>query len=256
MIDDKHPLDEAAEQMQAAAEKPVADLAPSPDYWEFKTAEDDSVGTFPQAEPVVEAKRGQPGHQSCVDSFGFPDLPDGLPAQKLKRPAKWTDALSLYVWRDGYLLNEAALQVFRQVNLGNYREYPTTVTGGKHDERAYTLVYVDNSIPPEALDFERSEFYVQDMISIPIAPIEIDSYEEWLAATKQARNGELEGGEKFSRIGYKRLYFRQGQSPNVDLFHLGRLGIRKYISSRFRRAINESGISGLLIKPNRRLFNS
>jgi hypothetical protein len=57
-----------------------------------------------------------------------------------------------------------------------------------------------------------------------------------------------------SRVQFKRLYFRRGHQPSVDYFTLARLSITVYISARLKDAIARSGITGLEIKPNKRLF--
>ncbi len=260
MSDDQHPFDKAAESLQKMADQPVAGQDASPDLWAMEFAADDSVGDYPQAMPLVEPKAWEPGdpidETGGLDGDGFPRLPDGLEAQQLLPTAQWTDVLSSNLWSDGYLLSEKALQPFRQAALGQFREYPVTVVDSKGDERPYTYLFIKNEVPPSALDFERSEFYITDMLSTPIAPVTINSYEEWLTTLERANAGELEGGEEFSSIAYKRLYFRAGHTPEVELFRLERLCVTTYISTRFKDALRLAGITGLEIKHNRRLFVS
>jgi len=49
MAHEKHPLDVLAERLEATADKPVAAQDVSPDYWELRSATDESVGDYPQA---------------------------------------------------------------------------------------------------------------------------------------------------------------------------------------------------------------
>ena len=84
--------------------------------------------------------------------------------------------------------------------------------------------------------------------------VEIDCFEGWLEATQKAQSGELDGCEAFSRVAYKRLYFRRGKQPEAEYFTLARLGATFYISTRLKDAIVESGVTGLEIKECKRLF--
>jgi hypothetical protein len=192
------------------------------------------------------------GKSQGLGKDGFPAVP--IPEQDLQPTAHWTDVLSSNLWSDGYLLNEKALAAFRQCNLGEFREYPATVLDHTGSRRSFTYLYLLNHVPPTAIDFERCEFYVTDMVSHPLGPVAVASFEDLLKKREQARKGELVGGEKFSRVEYKTLYFRPGQRPTVDLFRLSQLGIRVYITTRLRNAITESGITGSEILPNKRLF--
>jgi hypothetical protein len=79
-------------------------------------------------------------------------------------------------------------------------------------------------------------------------------FDVWLEKQRRASAGELDECEQFSRIAYKKLFFRPGHAPSVDLFTLERLGSAVYISARLKNAIVASGITGLEVKPNKRLF--
>ncbi len=271
MPKDEHPFDIVAERLKAAADKPVAAQDTSLDYWELEFATDESVGDFPQAMSLEEQdwdeSEDEIDESDGIGPDGFPTLPNSLPKLKLQSPAKWTDVLSSTLWSEGYLLNETALTSFKQCNLGDFREYPTVVraTGGLLSaiaarfrgaglERSYTYLFLRNVIEPAAIDFERSEFYIEDILGIPKRPIDINSFDDWLEMQANANEGELDGIEQFSSVDYKKLFFRQDQVPSVDLFTFSRLGIRVYISTRLKDAIENSGITGLEIKQNKRVF--
>ena len=109
-------------------------------------------------------------------------------------------------------------------------------------------------MPPAAIDFGRSEFYLADMFGKPRGPVAVGSFGEWEEAVRRARKGRLDECEKFSRLVYKRLYFLSGHAPSADLFTLARLSVTFYVSARLKDAIEGSGVTGLQIRPNRRLF--
>jgi hypothetical protein len=248
----KHPLDVVAEQLEALADGPVAAQEASPDYWELRSATDESVGDYPQVVWVDPKQVLEWGDTEGLGPDGFPAV--AIPELKLQRKARWTDVLSSSLWSGGHLFSDEALAVFRQHDLGQVREYPVRVRGKKGDVRALTYLHFRNIVEPTAIDFERSEFYLADMLSIPTGPVVINSFDEWETKTEQAMDGELDGCEEFSQIEYKRLYFRPGHSPTVAYFRLARLGITVYISTRLKEAILSSGITGLEIRPNKRLF--
>ena len=257
MAQEKHPLDAAIERLEALADKPVAAQEASPDYWELNFAADESVGDFPQA---VLPETFQWGETEAIGADGFPAV--AVPEQELQPAAHWTDVLSSNfpprdnpsAFSEGYLLNDKALAVFKQCNLGEFREYPAIVRDQTGAARSLTYLHIGNVIPPTAIDFERSQFYLADMLGLPKGPVAVNSFEEWLEKQRQAREGELDGCEEFSKIQYKKLFFRSGHTPSVELFRLARLGISVYISARLKDAIVNSGITGLEIKPNKRLF--
>jgi len=185
---------------------------------------------------------------------GFPKIP--IPKLQLKR-GRWTDVLSAGLpasWSVGYLYNDKALAIFKQFELGTYREYPVTVSDRKGVARTLTYLLIRNAIAPKSFDFGRSEFYLADMVGIPRAPVAITSFEDWSEKLNLANEGQLDGCERFSRLDFKKLVFHRNHLPTVDLFKLGRLGIRVYISARLKDAIVDSGITGLEIRPNRKLF--
>ncbi len=249
----KHPLDVVAERLEAAADEPVAAQEASSDYWELRSATDESVGDYPQAVLCDPEQVLQWGDSEGLGPDGFPEVP--IPELRLQATARWTDVLSSSLWSGGQLFNEKALAAFRQCDLGNAREYPVIVRGKrKGDARALTYLHIRNIVDPTAVDFEGSEFYLADILDIPTGPVTVHSFEDWCEKTRRAREGQLDGCEEFSQIDYKRLYFRPGHSPSVDYFRLARLGITIYISARLREAILNSGITGLEVKPNRRLF--
>jgi hypothetical protein len=245
----KHPFDVVAEQLEAAANQPVIAQDASPDWWELSFAADETVGDYPQALP--------PDSHDWGGSAGLgPDrFPVGpIPEQTLQKRAHWTDVLSSNLWSDGYLLNDKALAAFKQCDLGEFREYPASVRDKTGSARPLTYLYVRNIIEPTGIDFGRSEFYITDMVSQPMGPVTVTSLEDLTEKKELARKGTLEGSEKFSRIDYKRLTFAPGQKPSVDIFKLSGLGARVFISARLRDAIVNSGITGLEIRPNKRLF--
>ena len=269
MSDQKHPFDLAAEQLEAAADGPVASADASRDYWELALAADESVGDYPQAiSPEEEdwddeaeldaAGLDEAGFDESdgIGADGFPELTDGLPPLDLQATANWTDVLSSTLWSEGYLLNERARVPFVSAELGHAREFPAVVRDASGASRSYTYLYVSNQVSPNTIDFARSEFYVTDILGMPIAPIAIDSFDDWIAKFEKVNAGEWEGAEEFSGLEYKKLYFRDGEAPQVDLFQFERISVRVYVSKRLRDAILKAEITGLEIKENRRLFAS
>lgn len=256
MTDKKHPLDEAAEQLERIANSPATDQEASNDFWELAFAMDETAGDYPQALVPEEYAMKHWSETDGIGDDGFPSVPDGLPPLNLQSTAHWTDVLSSSLWSGGYLLNQRALGIFKQRHLGDHRDYAAIVRDSGDSERSFTFVFCKNGVDPESLDFERSEFYVTDILGMPKGPIDVGSFEEFLDLQAKASAGELDGVEEFSSLDYKELHFKAGCTPSVDIFDLSRLGIRVYISNRLRTAILESGISGLEIKPNQRLFTA
>ena len=154
----------------------------------------------------------------------------------------------------GHLFNETALAVFKQFDLGTFREYPVTLRDRQGVARPLTYLLIRNALPPTSIDFARSEFYLADMVGVPKSPVAVTSFEDWSEKATLARKGQLDGCEKFSKVPFKKLLFLPGHAPSVDLFTLGRLAITVYVSARLKDAVVRSGITGLEIRPNNRLF--
>jgi hypothetical protein len=247
----KHPFDVVAEKLETMAAKPAAEQDPSPDYWELHFPLARREATPIKVDPTV-----YDGGQEGLGPDGFPKVP--IPKMKLKGRGGLTDVVLTELpvsWSVGYLYSEKALAVFKQFELGIFREYPVNVSGGKDVAHPLTYLLIRNFLPHTAIDFARSEFYVTDMVSIPQGPVTITSAEDLADKRKLAQEGQLNGYEKFSRIDYKRLVLLQDHLPTADLFRLERgLGIRVYISTRLKEAIEKSGITGLEIRENKRLF--
>lgn len=250
MSGEKHPFDVAAEHLEALSNKPTAGSEASPDFWELGPAIDD-MGDYPQALSEDPPNRGP---SDGLGPDGFPSAGGGLPELELQPDALWTDVLSSSLWSEGYLLNDRALAAFRRCNLGEHREYAVIVRDAGGQKRSYTYLFVRNLVPPASLDFGRSEFYITTALGIPQAPIAADSFEDFIEKRRKAREGELEGVKRFSSLDYKVLHLRPGQGPSADLFKLEQMGTRTYVTARLRAAIAESGISGLEVRPNKRLF--
>ena len=217
-----------------SADEPVAGHDASPDYWELRSATDESVGDYPQA---LLCEPHDWGESEGLGPDGFPAVP--IPEQRLQPTARWTDVLSSSLWSDGHLLNQKALAVFRRCDLGDFREYPAIVRDHTGSARPLTYLHIRNVIPPTAIDFGRSEFYLAEMLGMPKGPLVINSFEDWLEKQRRASAGELDGCEEFSGIAYKKLFFRQGHAPSVDYFTLERLGITVYISRRLKERDRE-----------------
>ncbi len=251
MAKKKHPLDVVAEQLEARAAKPAARQDSSPDYWEFRCSGD----IDPQAVLCKPNVVFTWGDGEGLDSDGFPVVP--FPDLQLKGKGNWPDVLSTALpasWTVGHLYNEAALAVFKNFTLGSFREYPVTVSDKKGVQHKLTYLLIRNRLTQTAIDFAQSEFYVADILGDPMDPVEITSAKDWSKKLKLAEEGKLNDCEEFSTIEFKKLVILRDQLPKVDLFKLDRLGIGVYISARLKEAIEKSGITGLGIRPNKRLF--
>ena len=206
MATEKHPLDVVAEQLEAAADQPVATQEASPDYWELHHATDETVGDYPQA-IIPEDEPYDWGESEGLGPDGFPAV--SIPEQDLQSTARWTDVLSSNLWSDGLLLNERALTVFKHCDMGVVRDYPAIVRDETGTARTLTYLHIRNIVEPTAIDFERSEFYLTDMLSTPTSgPMAVHSFDDWQEKMRRATKGQLDGCKEFSRIRYKKLYFR------------------------------------------------
>jgi len=252
-MSEKHPLDIVAERLEAVAAAPVAAQDASPDYWELHASTDAAVvGDYPQAvssDPGVVHGWGESGG---LGPDGFPAVE--IPEQVLQEAARRTDVMSANLWDQAFLFNAEALAAFKRCELGNFREYPAVVRDHDGVTHAVTYLHFRNVVPPAAIDFGRSEFYLADMVGKPQGPVAVGSFGEWEEKVQRARKGQLDGCEKFSKLVYKRLFFLPGHAPSADLFTLARLSVTVYVSARLKDAVERSGVTGLEFKPNRRLF--
>lgn len=252
MAKTKHPFDVVAEKLEAMAARPAAEQDPSADYWELQLPLARREATPIERDPLVYDSATGEG----LGPDGFPKVP--IPEMKLKGTGRMTDVVMTELpvsWSVGYLYSEKALALFKQFELGNFREYPAPVRDSKGVVYPLTYLLIRNFLPWTTFDFAQSEFYVSDMVSIPQGPVTITSAEDLAEKKKLAFEGQLNGFEKFSRMDYKRLVLHRDHLPTVDLFRLERgIGIRVYISTRLKEAIEKSGITGLNIVENKRLF--
>lgn len=260
MTENKHPLDEVAEQLEAEEQAPVAAQEASPDFWELRHAADETVGDYPQAveaNPVEPEWNPETGYEidetEGLDPEGYPRQP--IAQQKLQETAKWTDVLSANLWSEGYLMNDKAAAVFKACELGDCKAFAVGTLDHDGSERGLTYLYFKNEVPATAFDFERSTFYVTDMLGGPLGDIDINSFEQWKAQLDLATEGKLVGGKKFSGIRAKELFFKRGEMPGADLFTIERIGAATtYITKRLRDALVAAGITGLDIRENKRLY--
>jgi hypothetical protein len=114
------------------------------------------------------------GGQEGLGPDGFPKVP--IPAMKLKGTGRMTDVVMTELpvsWSVGYLYSEKALAVIKKFELGKFREYPAPVRDKKGVVYPLTYLLIRNFLPWTAFDFARSEFYVNDMVSIPQGPVTI-----------------------------------------------------------------------------------
>lgn len=258
MTSSKHPFDIVAEQMENAADAPVRDHAISTAFWEIRSATDVGVvGDYPQTEPCDDDVPFKWGDGQGLGTDGFPVVP--FPDQKLRSSALRTDVMKAGIpaaWSIGHIFNDKAFSVFKQFDLGHFKEYHVEVVDRGGQSFPMTYLHIRNVIEPSAVDFGRSIFLVVDMLGMPLGTVDVSSFEDWVEKTRLAQQGELAGGEEFSRLDFTMLRFLPGHDPRTDYFTLARLGTAIYVSTRLRDAISQSGISGLEIKPNKRVFAS
>ncbi len=254
----KHPFDIAAEQMEIAADAPVRDQSASTAFWELRSAADvDVVGDYPQTEPCDEEIPLKWGDSEGLGADGFPVVP--FPDQKLRSSALRTDVMKAGIpaaWSIGQIFNDKALSVFKRFDLGTFKEYRAKVIDGGGNPQSMTYLHIRNVIDPSAIDFCRSVFLVVDMIGMPLGTVDVDSFDDWVRKTQLAQQGKLAGGEEFSMLDFKTLRLLPGRDPTADYFTLARLGTSIYVSGCLKDAIEQSGLSGLEIKSNKRLFAS
>ena len=258
MTSSKHPFDVAAEQMEIAADSPVRDQNVSTTFWELRSATNvDVVGDYPQTEPCEDDIPFKWGDSQGLGADGFPVVP--FPDQKLRSSALRTDVMKAGIpasWSIGHIFNDKALSVFKQFDLGHFKEYQVKVVDRGGKSHAMTYLHIRNVVDPSAVDFSRSVFLVVDMIGLPLGTVDVNSFDDWVKKTQLAQQGKLAGGEEFSRLDFSTLSFLPGHDPSTDYFTLARLSTSIYVSVRLKDAIAQSGISGLEIKPNKRVFAS
>ena len=254
MANDESFFDQTARQLEQGAEKIVEWQRGSPAFAEIAFAADQSTGEYPQVSDASKQKNFENDGGHYHDRVPLP-LREPL-EYVLNRNAKWTDVLSSSPFSQGYLLNGKALAEFEKFELGNVKQYAAVVRSSDGTSKAYTYLFVANHIDPLNIDFANSQFYVSDMVSQPMFPIEVSSPENLWQLMEQARKGEIDGSEKFSRIMFQKLVFASDSGPEAAVFGLGRLSAKFYANSHFVDSVITAGISGLEFKPNTRLFLS
>ena len=234
MSNSEHPFDKAARSLHAANEQVVSSQTPSVDYWELK---------FPLCEKT---ETGRQAHFDVAD-------PSRSKAT-LQPSCDWTDALSSNAGRDAYLVNEAMLAVLQRFNLGNHSVSPVVVTDVYGQSAGYTKLTIDNQLDPHVIDFQNSDFYFTDIIGLPLGPVRINSFEDWIETFDNAQAGKIENFDEFTSIAHKKIVLRADSLPVVDIFSFQRLTIDVYVSSELKDAIETHGVTGFDLRPTRRLF--
>lgn len=244
-------LDELAIQMETAVDRFIGNQNASRAFVEVRFATDDSAGYYPQAAidgaQVYLEDDGNPFYDRCPRSLREPIR------LKLRRAAKWTDVLSSDLWSEGFLLADAALAVFAQLPLGTAQRYKAEVSRGK-ERRAYTYVFFANNVTHADIDFERSAFYIADMIGSPQRLVDIASAEDFDRKRKMISAGELDGCRRFSRLEFKSYSLRPGRTPQAAVFGLGTFGTQLYVHRDLYDALRAAEVTGLDFKRNNRLF--
>lgn len=146
MAKKKHLFDVVAEKLETMAARPAADQDPSPDYWELHFPLARREATPIKVDPAV-----YDGGQEGLGPDGFPKVP--IPEMKLKGSGRLTDVVLTELpvsWSVGYLYSEKALAVFKQFELGIFREYPVAVSGGKDIVHPLTYLLILCSAAGEA----------------------------------------------------------------------------------------------------------
>ena len=247
MTENKHPFDLVAQKLKTAWDEPVIEQPASEDWCLLEHTADDTIGVYPQV-TIANDDAGD-GNQDVP--------PQSLMHFHLESNANWTDVLSASLRPGNFLLNEKGAALFDAAKLGEYQVSPSIVGSIGREQRKYVLLSLESKLAPETIDFERSEFYFVGQLRMPVGPAEVNSYQEWVEKLDLGFKGELAGFPRFTSLGYKSLYFKEGYTPPFDLFMLGgRLSAEIFITHRFKDALHDSGVTGLTTSPNRRLFAS
>ncbi|MBI1348790.1 hypothetical protein GC163_21160 [bacterium] len=244
-------LDDLAIQMETAVDRFIGDQNASRGFVVVRFATDESAGHYPQAAidgpQVYLEDDGDPFYDRCPRSLREPVK------LKLRRAAKWTDALSSDLWSDGFLLSAPVLAVFSRFPLGVVQQYKAEVSRGK-DRRAYTYVFFANHVTHADIDFERSEFYIADMIGSPQRLVDIASAEDFDRKRQLVCDGELDGCRPFSRLEFKNVRLLPGRTPQAAVFGLGKFSTQLYVRRDLYEALRDAAVTGLDFKRNNRLF--
>jgi len=185
------------------------------DYWDLRY-DADSGREFPQ---IV----------SATEDFVLPAIgPDGFPIEpvpswhcRLVRRAKISDVLSGCFWEDSLLVSQRALEVIAGLNLGNVRHYKVIVSDRRGDHIPYTLLYFNNIIPPEAVDFKQSVFHLRPFDEVPKhdTTVVVHSFSHWLELQEEVFRKRRPDCPPGWRILPKTLRLLADQYPPVRRFY-------------------------------------
>ncbi|WP_442511699.1 hypothetical protein SH528x_003410 [Novipirellula sp. SH528] len=247
-------LDELVVRLESEVDRFIGDQSASQNFAAVTFSTDKAVaGDYPQAK--LDTKKeyleddGDPYRDRFPKSLHEPIL------LKLKGTARWTDVLSSELWSEGFLLNDKALTILEQFDLGKSKKYKAEVRRRKEIAQ-YTYVFFVNQVSLADLDIDNCEFYLEDMLGSPKRLVEVTSIEDFAEKKGQAFRGELEGSRRFNRLAYKKASFRAGHAPKPVIFAMGQLSATEmYVRRELHEALRNAGVTGLEFKRNNKLFD-
>ena len=138
--------------------------------------------------------------------------------------ARWTDVLSSNLWSEGHLFNQKAVTVFKRCDLGEFREYPAIVRDHTGSAHPLTYLHIRNVIPPTAIDFGRSEFYIAEMLGIPNGPAAVNSFRRLAGEATAGRCGRVGRMRTVQQDRLQAAVLPTGARLVGRLFHAGAAG--------------------------------
>lgn len=194
-----------------------------------------------------------------TEGFALPAIgPDGFPIEpvpswrcRLVRRARISDVLSGCFWEESRLVSQKALEVIAGLSLGNVRHYEVIVIDRKGDHIPYTLLYFNNIIPPEAVDFKQSVFHFRPFSEVPKhdTTVVVHSFSHWLELQEEVFRERLPGCPPGWRLLPKTLRLLADQYPPFDVFRIRRFSGQMIVTNTFREACLGNHVSGVEFRP-------
>lgn len=253
-----HPLDKIAIDLQNQGKAYFLDQEDSQDFWEieYSVATKETGSQFPQV--TIKGKYDYDKPDS-VHKLRFNQMPDFIPdfgSLTFLRGAKPTDIVSVGVFAaQGFLISEKGKKVFEQFNLGEHKFFPVKIAKKEESYDYYWLHLCSDET--DSIDYPNSIFYLQHgILGTKREIIKIESKKDLHEKKEILKINFHVEKQEYKEIGPKKIVLTRQYNKDIDIIGFVRLGIELYITNRFKKAIEESGITGIELIPSKKLFKT
>ena len=232
----------AAKQIEEKRNSAFRDNLISNRLLELKLSTDTKVigKQFPQAVDI---------NLELADQFAFHKLAsESIRFDKiiLHKSAKLTDFVSnCLIAAYAYVISKKTYDLLIEFNLGNHRFYPATVFHKSKGYDYYVFQFVNEF--NDSLDFQKSKFYVTDLLGGYQFDIEVKDKMDFEYKRQLIQNGEYPGTKKFWDIGLKSGLLNDFDKI-PDIFSIQCSVTKPYIKANLGQALFENKIVGIDLK--------